>query len=75
MQIIHGQLLLAQAVFADFRSSLKLDPAESCIVSWVLHVSELACPKKVCSDGGVSRLVETAGKSVRCLTNYLEAVV
>lgn len=75
IQIIHGQLLLAQAVFADSRSPLELDPAESSIVPWVSHVSELACPKNVCSDGRVSSLVETTGKSVRCLTNYLEAVV
>lgn len=74
MQISHGQFLLAQAVFADSRSSLKLEPAESCIISWVLHLSEQACPKKVCCGARVSSLVERIGKSVRCLTNYLEAV-
>lgn len=71
MQIIHGQFLLAQAVFADSRSPLKLEPAESCIISWVLHISEQACPNKVFSEGRLSSLVETTGKSVKCLTNYL----
>lgn len=33
-----------------------------------------ACPKKVCCGARVSSLVERIGRSVRCLTNYLEAV-
>lgn len=59
MQISHGQFLLAQAVFADCRSPLKLEPADSCAVSRVLCVSEQACPKKVGCGARVSSLVET----------------
>lgn len=46
MQISHGQFLLVLAVFADYRSPLKLEPANSCAVSWVLHISEHVRPKK-----------------------------
>lgn len=47
MQISHGRFLLLLTVFAEYRFPLKLEPAESCAVSWVLHTLEHVCPKNV----------------------------